>query len=113
MTSKEKLIEFVNNLTNKETEQIVAAMLKENIRNQGGVKMKRESISDAEVEIEIARLRSTEEVKLAEKEIRAKNRRRCYMAQLRYLEKRGKQLKEMGVTAENMETVLFGESFEG
>ena len=71
--------------------------------------MKREAISDVEVEIEIARLRSTEEVKLAEKEMRIKNRRRCYMAQLRTLEKRGKQLKAMGITSENMEDVLFGE----
>ena len=74
--------------------------------------MKREAISDVEVEIEIARLRSTEEVKLAEKEIRIKNRRRCYMAQLRTLEKRGKELKRMGVTAENMESVLFGDSVD-
>lgn len=74
--------------------------------------MKREAITDAEVEIEIARLRSTEEVKLAEKEIRIKNRRRCYMAQLRSLEKRGKQLKEMGITAENMEVALFGETID-
>ena len=71
--------------------------------------MKREAISDVEAEIEIARLRSTEEVKLAEKEMRIKNRRRCYMAQLRTLEKRGKQLKAMGITTENMEAVLFGE----
>ena len=64
--------------------------------------MKREAISDAEVELEIARLRATEEVKLAEKEMRIKNKRRMYMAQLRWLEKRGKQLKEMGVTESNM-----------
>ena len=74
--------------------------------------MKRDAITDAEVEIEIARLNATEEVKLAQKEIRIKNRRRCYMAQLRSLEKRGKQLKKMGVTTENMESVLFGEPFE-
>lgn len=70
--------------------------------------MRRENLTDAEVEIEIARLNSSQEVKLAQKEIRIKNKRRCYMAQLRCLEKRGKQLKEMGITAENMEMVLFG-----
>ena len=74
--------------------------------------MKREAISDAEVELEIARLRATEEVKLAEKEMRIKNKRRMYMAQLRWLEKRGKQLKEMGFTESNMEAVLFGEVIE-
>ena len=74
--------------------------------------MKSKAITDAEVEIEIARLRSTEEVRLAEKEIRIKNKRRWYLSQLRWLEKRGKQLKEMGVTSENMESVLFGEVIE-
>jgi hypothetical protein len=74
--------------------------------------MPKQIFTDAEVELEIARLRETEEVKLAEKEIRIKNRRRCYMAQLRSLEKRGKQLLDMGITSENMEAVLFGENLD-
>ena len=74
--------------------------------------MPKQIFTDAEVELEILRLNNTEEVKLAQKEIRIKNRRRCYMAQLRTLERRGKQLKKMGITAENIEAVLFGESIE-
>ena len=74
--------------------------------------MRRENLTDEQVELEIARLRATEEVKLAEKEIRIKNKRRCYMAQLRYLEKRGAQLKAQGITSENIEATLFGEVIE-
>lgn len=73
--------------------------------------MAREVLNDVEVEMEIIRLRSTDEVKLAEKELRIKNKRRTYMTQLRWLEKRGAQLKAMGVTSDNIESVLFGEDF--
>ncbi|MBQ7873732.1 MAG: hypothetical protein IJ306_01025 [Oscillospiraceae bacterium] len=71
--------------------------------------MRKESISDFEVELEIERLRGTEEVRLAQKEIRLKNKRRLYMHQLRCLEKRGKVLMENGVTLDNIEEALFGE----
>lgn len=74
--------------------------------------MPKQIFTDAEVELEIVRLNNTEAVKLAQKEIRIKNKRRCYMAQLRSLERRGKQLMEMGITTENMESVLFGENLD-
>ena len=74
--------------------------------------MPKQMFTDSEVELEILRLNNTEAVKLAQKEIRIKNKRRCYMAQLRSLEKRGKQLMQMGITAENIESVLFGEALE-
>ena len=74
--------------------------------------MPKQIFTDAEVELEILRLNNTEAVKLAQKEIRIKNKRRCYMAQLRSLERRGKQLMEMGITTENMESVLFGETLD-
>lgn len=55
------------------------------------------------VEAEIERLLKSDAVKLAQKEQRLKNRRRKYLADLRWLEKRGKQLKADGWTAETLE----------
>ena len=72
--------------------------------------MAKDILTDEQVELEIARLLHSEEVQLAKKETQIKNRRRQYMYCLRTMEKRGKQLKAEGVTLENMETVLFGES---
>lgn len=70
--------------------------------------MKREFLTDEQVEAEISRLSKSEDVKLAKQETRIKNRRRQYMYQLRVMEKRGKELAELGVTSENMEQMLFG-----
>jgi len=61
--------------------------------------------SDAYAE-EIERLKASENVKLAQKEIRIKNKRRAYLYQLRWMEKRGKQLAAQGFTQENMEDML-------
>lgn len=65
-------------------------------------------IPDELVESEIKRLQATEEVKLAEKEQRIKNRRRKYLADLRWKYKRGKSLKAEGWTLETLE-LLFEE----
>ena len=70
--------------------------------------MKREFLTDEQVEAEISRLSKSEDVKLAKQETRIKNRRRQYMYQLRVMEKRGKELAELGITSENMEQMLFG-----
>lgn len=70
--------------------------------------MKREFLTDEQVEKEISRLSKSEDVKLAKQETRIKNRRRQYMYQLRVMEKRGKELAELGITSENMEQMLFG-----
>ncbi len=70
--------------------------------------MKREYLTDEQVEAEISRLSKSEDVKLAKQETRIKNRRRQYMYQLRVMEKRGKELAELGITSENMEQMLFG-----
>lgn len=70
--------------------------------------MKREFLTDEQVEAEISRLSNSEDVKLAKQETRIKNRRRQYMYQLRVMEKRGKELAELGITSENMEQMLFG-----
>ena len=53
-------------------------------------------------------LSAAQYVKLAKQETRIKNRRRQYMYQLRVMEKRGKELAELGITSENMEQMLFG-----
>jgi hypothetical protein len=63
-----------------------------------------EDLIDAEIE----RLKKTEEVKLAQKYQRLLNRKRKYMADLRWLEKRGKQLMAEGWTIETIE-LLFKE----
>lgn len=71
--------------------------------------MKQELLTDEQVEVEIARLLASEDVILAKKEARIKLRRRQYMYNLRTLEKRGKQLREDGITMENMEHRLFSD----
>lgn len=72
--------------------------------------MRRETLSDVEVEIEIARLTASEDVRLAKKETRIKLKRRQYMYGLRLLEKRGKELAANGITFDNIEQRLFGDS---
>lgn len=61
-----------------------------------------EDLIDAEIE----RLKKTDEVKLAQKYQRLMNRKRKYMADLRWLEKRGKQLMAEGWTIETIELLF-------
>ena len=72
--------------------------------------MSREFLTDEQVEIEIERLLNSENVILAKKEIRIKNKRRQYMYQLRTMEKRGKELAKQGITLDNIEEELFGDT---
>lgn len=72
--------------------------------------MAKDFFTDEQVEIEIDRLLHSEAVQLAKKEIRIKYKRRQYMYQLRNMEKRGKQLREMGIDADNIEERLFGDT---
>lgn len=72
--------------------------------------MAKDFLTDEQVEMEISRLLASDEVQLAKKEIRIKYKRRQYMYQLRNMEKRGKQLKADGVTLDNIEVKLFGET---
>lgn len=74
--------------------------------------MKREFLTDEQVEEEISRLLNSDDVKLAKQETRIKNRRRQYMYNLRVLEKRGKELAELGVTDANIEYLMFGNEKE-
>lgn len=55
------------------------------------------------VDAEIERLKHTEAVKLAQKERRIQMRKRNYLSDLRWLEKRGKQLMAEGWTVETLE----------
>ena len=71
-----------------------------------------ENLTDEQVELEIERLRNSDDVKLAEKEIRIKIRRRRYMYNLRAMEKRGKELAKQGITLDNIEEELFGDTPE-
>lgn len=64
------------------------------------------------VDAEIERLKKTDEVKLAQKYQRLVNRKRKYLADLRWLEKRGKQLMADGWTIETIE-LLFKDIPEG
>jgi len=65
--------------------------------------MARNDLSPAAVEKEIERLKQSEQVKLAQRERTIKaDRRRRYLADLRWLEKRGKELAALGVTQENI-----------
>ena len=63
----------------------------------------KQTLTDAQVEQEIARLTASEAVRLAKKEMRIKNRRRQYMYGLRNLEKRGKELMAQGVTFDGLD----------
>ncbi|MBO5319488.1 MAG: hypothetical protein J6B01_06760 [Ruminococcus sp.] len=69
----------------------------------------RKQWTDEEVEIEIHRLQESDDVRLAKKEQNIKYRRRQQMWTLQYMEKRGKQLREMGIDFDNIEEKLFGD----
>lgn len=63
--------------------------------------MAREILTDEQVELEIVRLSNSPEVQLAKAEMRAKYKRRQYMYQLRWMEKRGKELAKQGYTGDD------------
>lgn len=67
-----------------------------------------EELIDAEIE----RLKKSEAVKLAQKEQRLMYRKRKYLADLRWLEKRGKKLMADGWTQDTLE-LLFKDIPEG
>lgn len=68
--------------------------------------MAREFLTDEQVVMEIERLKNNEHVKLAQKEIKLKNKQRQYLYSLRWLEKRGKQLEAEGKTRENLDRMI-------
>ena len=77
--------------------------------------MPKDFLTDEQVELEIERLSESPAVMLAKQEQRIKYRRRQYMYQLRYFEKRGKELMAQRITLDNlaeMEKNLEPDSFE-
>lgn len=68
--------------------------------------MAKDIMTDESFRAEVERLKASENVKLAQKEIRIKNKRKAYLYQLRWLEKRGKQLAAQGYTVDNLEAML-------
>lgn len=71
--------------------------------------MAKDIMTDEQVEQEIYRLQESEFVKLARKELRIKERRRQAMYQLRYYERRGRQLAAEGYTLENIAERMLGD----
>lgn len=68
--------------------------------------MKREFTPEELVDAEIERLKKTDAVKLAQKEQRLIHRKRKYLADLRWLERRGKKLMEEGWTLDTLELLF-------
>ena len=65
--------------------------------------MAKRTLTDIEVEQEIARLKQSPFVAIAKQEQRLIYKRRQLMYNLRWLENRGRELSELGVTMENIE----------
>lgn len=63
----------------------------------------RKPITDEQVEKEIDKLKQSKAVKLAKQERRVKTKRRQYLYQLRWLERRGRELQAQGVKEEELE----------
>lgn len=68
--------------------------------------MAREILTDEQVAEEVERLKDSEYVRLAQKEIRLKSKRRKWLYQLRWMEKRGRQLEKQGITLENIDRLI-------
>lgn len=68
--------------------------------------MSRKITPEELVDAEIERLKKTDAVKLAQKEQRLLNRKRKYLADLRWLEKRGKALMADGWTLDTLELLF-------
>ena len=65
------------------------------------------SLSDDQVEAEIAELMASPSVKLAQRERQYKNRRRKYLSSLRSYERRGEELREQGITLDKLKEMYF------
>ena len=72
--------------------------------------MAKDWLTDQEVEAEIESLRTSPMVQLARREQALKYKRRQALYQLRNLEKRGLKLAEQGITMDNIELMLFGDT---
>lgn len=62
--------------------------------------------ADAAIEAEIAHLRADEYVRLAKRYEYARTRRKQYLYQLRWYQKKGRELAALGVTMDNLDEML-------
>jgi hypothetical protein len=67
--------------------------------------MAREILTDEQVELEIARLKESEYVKLAKREEQIRTARRQYLYKLRGYERKGKDLAAVGLSIELLESM--------
>ena len=79
------------------------------MKNLEGETAMAKNLTDSEVESKIAQLRTSPAVKLAQKERSLQMRRRKYLYDLQWLERRGNELASAGINLDNIESVLFGE----
>ncbi len=63
-------------------------------------------LTDDSFKTEVERLKASTYVKLAQREINLRNKRKKYLYQLRWLEKHGKELAAHGYTMDNVEAML-------
>lgn len=70
--------------------------------------MRRDYLTDEQVEREIERLIDSPNVRLAKREEYVRNRRRQYLYTLRSYEKKGKELAKSGITMEVLDSMLKG-----
>lgn len=71
-------------------------------------KVRKNYVTDEQVEQEIERLAASDNVKLAKMEQKIKYRRRQYLYMLRSLEKRGAELRSEGIDEANIEAFVLG-----
>lgn len=69
---------------------------------------KKDYIPDDQLDAEIARLRQSPDVRLAERYKRLMNRRRIYLYELRAAEKRGQALRAQGIDEDSLDSA-YGE----
>ena len=62
--------------------------------------------ADAAIEAEIAHLRADEYLRVAKRYEYARTRRKQYLYQLRYYQKKGRELAALGVTMDNLDEML-------
>lgn len=67
---------------------------------------RRKFTPDELLDAEIERLKKLDTVKLAQQEQRLRNRKRKYLADLRWLDKRGRQLMDEGWTEDTLELLF-------
>lgn len=74
--------------------------------------MRKDNLTDAQVDTEIERLNASPLVQLARKERNIRYKRRRYLYDLRRLEQRGKQLADQGYTLDSLDALDISEEMD-